>query len=178
MRKILCLAFFLFLTTPALAIEVYRANRIAVVYKSPSKNSTIIYRFQSGEEFKVISKEKGGWLKVRFSSRILGYVQEAEATPIFSRAGGSEENKHSKSPSRSVALLSLGEWARWNGLAVSVARYETVSKCRGYGEGPAEGAKLVSIWIAVHNESEDVIELPSFYVELDGVEKTRVGLGA
>lgn len=70
-----------------------------------------------------------------------------------------------------IHRLSLGEWAQWDGLNISVQRYEETSKCRGYGDDPAEGAKLVYVWIVVHNVSSDVVELPSFFVNLSGIDK-------
>jgi len=164
------------LTTPVLAIELYRAKEGTVAYKQLSKDSPIIYRFQPGEEFKVMGKEKGGWLKVRFSNRVFGYVKEVEATSFAGQVRESEEHKYMRRP------VSLGTWARWEGLAVSVERYEVVHKCRGltggYGKGPSEGAKLVYIWVTVRNISDKVIEeMPSFYVELSGVEKNANWFG-
>lgn len=70
-----------------------------------------------------------------------------------------------------IPSSAMGEWTQWNGLAISVERYEVADECRGYGDGPAEGAKLVYIWVAVRNVSQHVVELPSFLVELSGVEK-------
>jgi hypothetical protein len=103
-REILCLTFFLLLTAPVLAIELYRAKKMVVVYENPSENSPIIYRFQPGEEFRVIGKEKGRWLKVRFSNQVLGYVQEAEAVPVFSGAGDSERRSRLTAKPRSKQL--------------------------------------------------------------------------
>ncbi len=62
-KKTLYLTFLLFLSAPAFALELYYAKERTVAYENPSQNSPLIYRFQPGEEFKVIGKEKGEWLK-------------------------------------------------------------------------------------------------------------------
>lgn len=98
LKKVPCLIVSLLFATPALAIEIYRAQRVAEVHENPSVDSPIIYRLQSGEEFKVSGKEKGKWLKVHFSSQVVGYVQEIEALPIFGETGTSERPPQPKSP--------------------------------------------------------------------------------
>ena len=175
-KEILYLTCFLFLATPALATDLYQAKEIVEVYERPSTSSRVIYRLQTKEEFKVIGKARGGWLKVRFSTQDLGYVKERKATPLFSIAGMTKKSGYRKIPAQSVSSLALGKWAYWKGLAISVKKYEITQECRGltgrgYQSGPAEGAKLVYIWVAVRNEGSEVIDLPSFFVDLSGVEK-------
>ena len=171
-KEILYLTCFLFLATPALAIDLYQAKEVSKVYERPSTSSRVIYRLQTDEEFKVIGKANGGWLKVRFSNQALGYVKERKATPLFSIASGTKESGYRNTSPRSDSFLSLGQWAHWEGLAISVKKYEVTQECRGQtGKSSAEGAKLVYIWVAVRNESSELIELPSFFANLSGVEK-------
>ena len=69
------------------------------------------------------------------------------------------------------------DWGYWNGLAITVKSHDVVLKCRGYGEGPAEAAKLVYAWIAIRNASDDIRKLPSFVVELEGVKEPSKSFG-
>lgn len=69
------------------------------------------------------------------------------------------------------------DWRYWNGLAITVKSHDVVQKCRGYGEEPAEGAKLVYAWIAIRNTSDDTRMLPSFVVELEGVKGSSKSFG-
>jgi hypothetical protein len=68
-------------------------------------------------------------------------------------------------------------WSFWDGLAILVRSYEIASKCREYGNGPAEGSKLVYVWIVVRNISKDVVKLPSFLVELEGIKEPSKSFG-
>jgi hypothetical protein len=69
------------------------------------------------------------------------------------------------------------EWSYWDGLAIIVKNYEVVLTCRGYGEGPAQGAKLVYVWIAIRNVSDDIVKLPSFFLELEGLKESSKSFG-
>jgi len=67
-----------------------------------------------------------------------------------------------------VPHLALEEWVEWDGLAIAVRRYEVTHECLGHGDGPAEGAKLIYVWVGVRNISEDVIEMPDLWFVHNG----------
>jgi hypothetical protein len=69
------------------------------------------------------------------------------------------------------------EWSYRGGLAIIVKNYEVVQKCRGYGEGPAKGSKLVYVWVTIRNVSDDIVELPSFFLELEGLKESSKSFG-
>jgi hypothetical protein len=67
--------------------------------------------------------------------------------------------------------LALGDTATKDGLAIAVTSYATAAKCRGDGDGPAQGAKLLYVWIEAKNTSKEVLEHPSLIVELEGIDR-------
>lgn len=79
--------------------------------------------------------------------------------------------------SKSSQLFKPKEWAKLNELSISLEGYELANKCQGYGDGPAEGAKLVYVWIVVRNDSDDVIDVPSFYVNITGIKDSADRFG-
>jgi hypothetical protein len=93
----------IFLPVVTWAIDFYQAKEGAVAYERASSASSIIYRFKPGEEFKVISKEEGGWLKVLFNNRVLGYVEETKAALVFLQSSGSEKTRSSAKPTSQAA---------------------------------------------------------------------------
>ncbi|HEV8715790.1 MAG TPA: SH3 domain-containing protein [Candidatus Binatia bacterium] len=79
------LAFCLIIVCPfsSWAIEFYQAKEGAVAKEKASAESPVIYRFKTGEEFRVTGKD-GEWLQVRFSSNVTGYVLGTEAETLAS----------------------------------------------------------------------------------------------
>ena len=63
-------------------------------------------------------------------------------------------------------ILALGEWVTWDGLSISIESYEVVDQCRGAGEGPAEGAKLLYVWASMRNDGEKVMQCPASLVTI------------
>ena len=77
-----------------------------------------------------------------------------------------------------IPSLALGEWITWNDLSISIESYEVTDRCRGEGEGPAEGAKLLYVWAAMRNDGENVVQCPASLVTItygDGLSNFAVG---
>jgi len=69
-------------------------------------------------------------------------------------------------PPTPLPILALGEWAAWDHFSVSVESYKVVDRCPEWGEGPAEGAKLLYVWIAMRNDGDKVVQLPASRVTI------------
>lgn len=123
---------------PAWSIEFYRAKEGAVAHEESAKDSSIIYRFQPEEEFKVIGKEEGGWLKVRFSNQVAGYVKEGEAAPVFSLVGSSgEAGKGEPFGEPQGVIVKNGRMIKWGASqdeAKLVVAPHPLYHCRTYGK--------------------------------------------
>ena len=63
-------------------------------------------------------------------------------------------------------ILALGEWLMWGDLSLSVESYEVVDECRDWGSGPAEGAKLLYVWIAMRNHGDEAVPCPACRVAI------------